>query len=111
MKNISESDLVYCEIALFELSNITPVNPKNLQSEGYKYLVKVIESMMKLENIASNNFGIMGSKEHFAAFWGGLIDTYINKDIEVGLVNRPFPKIIQCSEDYLNNHLFKDVLG
>jgi hypothetical protein len=106
MKNNDHNEIINIETALFEIDSRTLINPKNYQNPSFKYVLDTIETMMKLENVSSENFGLIGSKEQYAAFWGSLIENYLNKDLEIKLSEKRFPDKIQFSGDCSDGQLF-----
>ena len=106
MENINHTNITCLETALFEIDSRTIINPKNYQNPSFRYVLDTIEAMMKMENVNSENFGLIGSKEQYAAFWGSLIENYLNKDLEINLSKKGFPDKIQFSGDYSTGQLF-----
>ena len=111
MENINHTNITCLETALFEIDSRTIINPKNYQNPSFKYVLNTIEAMMKLENVSSENFGLIGSKEQYAAFWGCIIENYLKKDLEIKLSEKVLPDKLQLSNDYSDGDLFNNLLG
>ena len=96
-RNRKRVDIKYPEIAVFAFSKGSQMNERVHKGQSYFYMLKMIDTLMRTNNVVSRKVGISGYKEDVAAYLAALLEVYFYRDMKIDLmedINEYDPDIV-----------------
>lgn len=102
-RNRKGVEIKYPEIAVFAFSKGSQMNKKVHKGQSYFYMLKMIDTLMRTNNVVSRKVGISGYKEDVAAYLALLVEVYLYNEMELEMKE----DINEYDPDVLPNNFYK----
>lgn len=102
-RNRKRVEIKYPEIAVFALSKGSQMNERVQKGQSYFYMLKMIDTLMRTNNVFSRKVGISGYKEDVAAYLAALVEVYLYNEMELEMKE----DINEYDPDILPNNFYK----
>lgn len=102
-RNRKRVEIKYPEIAVFALSKGSQMNERVHKGQSYNYMLNMIETLMRTNNVVSRKVGISGYKEDVAAYLAALVEVYLYNEMELEMKE----DINEYDPDILPNNFYK----
>ena len=102
-RNRKRVEIKYPEIAVFAFSKGSQMNERVHKGQSYFYMLKMIDTLMRTNNVVSRKVGISGYKEDVAAYLAALVEVYLYNEMELEMKE----DINEYDPDILPNNFYK----
>jgi hypothetical protein len=94
------------DIAVFTFARGSQLNSNIMESDSYRFVLKIINSMMNRNGVDTPKVGLGGTKEDVCCFIAGLIEYQLLYNVNIEYeIRDTYEYDIDTSSDVLNNDL------